>query len=334
MSRFHFDEGMANEVKKSLLELEGFMNDSSDVIGGLIDILKENDSFGVINAIEDICSEIKYEKHIGFMAKSGAETLSQIINSLDNNAKAATNLVNTVLITGTETIQSVIETSKNSSSNITSGNIQQAENPFDRYPTGSYMNDEGKILIPNNSNSIKIIDSETGGKNYVMLAPTEMGLFEHGGYRGYKQTTRDGLGGWFHSDYQCVATAMATTSMYNGIYETPYDRYSSYDYENGENGYAIGCYWSGYGEIGPQEFTDYCVNRLLDGKATTIYAHADYSHDTGHAATVVGYINRGSTNPMYDLIVVDPWTGDSYFLFESYNMTYGKNGYFTYDTAN
>lgn len=324
MSKFYFSSDMANEVKKSLIGLDGFMNDTGNILDELINILRENDSFGIIDIIEDICKEIKYEKHIGLMTKSGAESLTQIINSLDNTAKMAVKFTNISFNAGVTAINNVIENSKKEQ-------IQPEKNILDGYPEGSWINDEGKILIPNNSNSIKVVDSETGGKNYIMLAPTRMGVFERGGYRGYKQTTQNGLGGWFNSDYQCVATAMATTSMYNGIYETPYDRYSSYDYENGIDGCAVGCDWSGYGEIGPQEFTEYCINRLMEGKATTIYAHADYSHDTGHAATVVGYINRGSANPMFDLIIVDPWVGDSYFLFESYNMTHGKNGYFTYD---
>lgn len=334
MSKFYFDKNAANDISSGLTNVKNTIDDVKSLITNAITSIESNDGFNIFEIIEQLRGEIHSLGKLGLYAESGVKTLSEIINLLDDNAKAAANLVNAVFITGKEAIQSVVDSSKNSSDSITSGSIQQEKNPLDGYPAGSWTNDEGQILIPNNSNSIKIIDSETGGKNYIMLAPTEMGLFERGGYRGYKQTTQDGLGGWFHSDYQCVATAMATTSMYNGIHETPYDRYSSYDYENGVNGHAVGCEWNGYGEIGPQEFTDYCVNRLMNGKATTIYAHADYSHDTGHAATVVGYVNRGSENPMYDLIVVDPWTGDSYFLFESYNMTHGKNGNFTYDTKN
>lgn len=342
MSRFYFDTTAASDILRELTGIKNAMDNAKSLMNNVVTSAEANDGFGIFDIIEQLRSEIRNLGKCGLYAESGAKTLSEIINSLDNNAKAVVNVANTFVLAGAEAIQSVIMSSENKTDNNVLGNtqqnkpenIQQEKNPLEGYPAGSWMNDEGQILIPNNSNSIKIVDSETGGKNYVMLAPTGMGVFERGGYRGYKQTTKDGLGGWFHSDYQCVATAMATTSMYNGIYETPYDRYSAYDYENGVNGCAVGCYWSGYGEIGPQEFTDYCVNRLIDGKATTIYAHADYSHDTGHAATVVGYVNRGSANPMYDLIVVDPWTGDSYFLFESYNMTHGKNGYFTFDAAN
>ncbi len=315
MSKFYFSSDMANEVKKSLLELEGFMNDASNIIDGLIDILKENDSFGIIDTIEDICKEIKYEKNIGFMAKSGAESLSQIINSLDNNAKMAVEFTNVIFEKGVNAINNVIMNSSKEETPIVT---------VPNWPDGVSVNEHtyeknGMIYTPIQHWGNEVL-LRTDGAGGIGIFKSDETLYD-----GYPQNqnwwwNNNPDKAWVDPAYECTSAALATSSTINGIGKIP-DDYNNYSGITQIGGY----------KYSSEDVTRFCVDNLKLGYSTVIYynyAGYDGFGANGHAVTVVG----ADPNPtsVYDLWVIDPVDGQS----KSFKQAFGNksnNFYICYE---
>lgn len=308
MSKFYFSSDMANEVKKSLLELEGFMNDTSNIIYGLIDILRENDSFGIINTIEEICKEIKYEKNIGFIAKNGAESLGQITNSLDNTAKMAVEFTKITFETGVTAINKVIENSSKG---------QPTVSPVPQWPDGVITNEytyekNGMIYTPiwHWGNRVALRTDSAGG----------IGIFKEDGslFETYNQYTQQFTHGEWNFQ-ECTSTALAQCSTINGITKqaNDYNVPGAYHWDGTPDGATqIGGYYAS-----SEDITRYCVDNLKRGCATVIYYnYAGYNGfgQNGHAVTVVG-ANANPTS-VYDLNIIDPATGEYVNFWQATNV--------------
>lgn len=329
MSRFHFSSDMANEVKKSLIGLDGLINDTGSILDELINILRENDSFGIIDIIEDICKEIKYEKHIGFMAKSGAESLSQIINSLDNTAKMAVKFTNISFNAGVTAINNVIENSKNNQSSVDKTPIHSDDIITKQYPDGVVTNEytyekDGMIYTPiwHWGNRVALRTDSAGG----------IGIFKEDGslFETYNQNTQQFTHGEWGSQ-ECTSTALAQCSTINGITKqaNDYNLPGAYHWDGTPDGATqIGGY-----QASSEDITRYCVDNLKRGCATVIYYNYEGCSgfgQNGHALTVVG-ANANPTS-VYDLNVIDPATGAYVNFGQAYNVC-SNSMYICYETS-
>ncbi len=329
MSKFYFESGLADELNSKLSSMKDDFQGFVDGINKIKEQLGLNSGFGIDKIIEDIGNEVGKITFIGNTAVSGAEAAKAIKGLLEDHSAEAAGIVDAVITLEKKVLQRTVDV-------ISKDKVNDTRDPLDLtaqgFPSGSWLDpsDNNYVAVPNNNNSIIRIDRETKGEKYNVIQPIAGGMFEKGSYRGYIQTTKGGLNGWFDSDYQCVATAKATTDMYNGINSTPEQWYSTYHYSGYNDGGWAGECWStdwatNYGNVSNDDVLNYCVNQIKQGKATTIYAFSyNYGHNDGHALTVVGYENGGAT--IGDLLAINPYDGNMVKLGAS---NFCGNGYYT-----
>ena len=361
MSKFHFDETVMDNNAAIL----GALNTRIDVYVSELEkngrILAMQKGFSVEGIFEDLLSEKEKLKYCGDRIGEGKNDLTSISQCIKNSAAAAT---------GNNKVTGNTDNSENDPSLGTSDDKEVCP-PDDRYHdddryyeddsshdddryydddlnkeenasndentnSNGWLREDGNYEYSFSANTHIIKDSATNGGNYYKIVPAS-DMF--GGWNGgYVQTRSERSGGreygWFEKDYQCVATAMATTAVYNGgdsSVVTPHAYYSQHDYWIGEKGCAVGCNFGGFN-------LDIIKEKLSQGKASTIYAHtyADeirndegnitgLACNNGHAVTVVGYVNGG--NSVDDLLVIDPWDGREYRLGDCFNVKNPKKGF-------
>ncbi len=353
MSRFHFDENVMENTVSWLKTVNQNIENNLLVLRNAGSDIRKEQGYG-INAIYSKLSA-ENQKLIEFCNILGTgiaetENITEIVNryakSANGTGSSFVDRVNKILSDERTAINSVLHGDKDDDENggvcppnhgtaeVEQNNAASSYNQATDQRTGKsewFTREDGKLEKPINNNTHVIVDAETGGHDYYLLAPA-YDLFGRWN-SGFVQSRRDGDPyGWFQSDYQCVATAQATTSVYNGAdakTSTPHAFYSGSDYWLGYSGEAANCQWSGYGKLSVEEFMSYIKGNLGNGKATTIYAHKNNNYETGHAVTVVGYTNGG--NAIDDLLVVDPWSGHTYRLGDFLNGNNGYNGYYSID---
>lgn len=335
MNTFYFESGLADSLDQKLSNMKETLDSISEGVKKVREELGINTGFGIEQIIEDVGSTIGSITFIGNSAVAGAQAIKAIKGSLEDHSAEAAGIVSMVENIGNKVVQKTAEVLNRDNTSATSGSIENKA-PVDLtaqgFPSGSWLDpsDSNFVAVPNNSNSIVRVDRETKGANYNVIQPIAGGMFEKGSYRGFIQTTKNGLNGWFDSDYQCVATAKATTDKYNGINSTPEQWYSTYHYNGYNDGGWAGECWStdwatNYGTISNNDVLNYCVDQIKQGKATTIYAFSyNYGHNDGHALTVVGYEN-GGTN-IGDLLAINPYDGNMIKLGAS---NFIGSGYYT-----
>lgn len=335
MSRFYFNTSTISGIAASLESVKDNLESNKEKINTVSDILFINEGFNIKNIVDSLRKQGTDIDLIKTQLSDGQNVIREITGLTDSYANAAYTAMDKLSGTTAGAINNVTniiqDLAKNTGKGSVSDTAPSTEDVLSKYPEGSWIQGD-KVYIPNNSNTFKIVDQETGGKKYTVLIPVTENFFEKGSYHGYIQIAKNG--GWFQSDYQCVATAFATTDKYNGLDTTPYNRYSHGDYSGGYAGWGTGANWSPYGGMDAQQFLDYCTSRLDNGLATTIYSHHDFSHDSGHALTVVGYVPTSSEPSMYDLIVVDPWNGGKFRLGDTSYVNHNNNKYNGYFTVN
>lgn len=335
MSRFHFDEAVMSEVAAALSSASGETSVNHTLLLSKLPQVFFQSGFGIENSLSNIQDVMKSDSKLLEKIRSGAETLVKIKDTVSRYDKAAISsdidsAINYETEGGVCAPKQDFLNNKVNSDDFSDNNVK---NNNDIVSNG-WIREDGYFEYSFSENLHVIRDNETNGEKEYKLVPA-IDLFGgwHGGY--VQSRAKGDSAGWFQSDYQCVATAMATTAVYNGgdpKVVTPHSYYSESDYWLGYNGCAVGCNWTQYGELNEEQFLSIIKNKLISGKASTIYAHKDETHNTGHALTVIGYMNSG--NSIYDLIVVDPWSGRECRLGDTITFNKGYNGWFTLDKSN
>lgn len=356
MSRFHFDEAVMSATASELSNAAQNIASCSVQVQTAVSSIASASGFSIGDIVSDINFEVTKLTRCSDALLEGEKSIRKIIDAVKNYERKAVSFKTADKSGNYEfeggvcapksddsKVSSVLSNSDNSNyeNNIGVGSAESntvpdnQDNSPENQTVGQtgWIRDDGRYEYAISSNTHVIRDTETGGDiNYEIVPAVDLFGDWNGGF---VQTRSSGNpNGWFASTYQCVATAKATTAVYNGgdpNVVTPHAYYSESDYWKGEKGCAVGCSWSKYGDMSAEQFLSTIKGKLYDGKASTIYAHKDESHNTGHAVTVVGYVNGG--NSIYDLVVIDPWSGKKYRLGDCYNTSAQKgfNGYFTLD---
>lgn len=357
MSKFHFDETVMDNNAAIL----GALNTRIDVYVSELEknsmILTMQKGFSVEGIFEDLSAEKEKLKYCGDRIGEGKNVLTSISQCIKNSAAAATGNNKVTGNTDNSENDPSLETSddkevcppddsshdddryyeddsSHDDDRYDDDDLNKDENASNDENTNSngWLREDGNYEYSFSANTHIIKDSATNGGNYYKIVPAS-DMF--GGWNGgYVQTRSVSEYGWFESRKQCLATAMATTAVYNGAdnsVATPHAFYSSNDSWRGEDGGAVGCNFGGF-------YLEIVKEKLSQGKASTIYAHtyADeirndegniigLACNNGHAVTVVGYVNGG--NSVDDLLVIDPWDGREYRLGDCFNVKNPKKGF-------
>lgn len=315
MSKFYFDKNAANDISSGLTNVKNTIDDVKSLITNAVTSIESNDGFNIFEIIEQLRGEIHSLGKLGLYAESGAKTLSEIINLLDNNAKMAVEFTNVIFETGVTAINNVIERSGKEETPIVT---------VPKWPEGVVVNEhtyekDGMIYTPMQhwGNEVLVRTDGAGG----------IGIFKSDGtlYDGYSQNQS----WWWNNNadkatvdpaYECTSAALATSSTINGIGKIP-DDYNNYGGITQIGGY----------KYSSEDITRFCVDNLKLGYSTVIYynyAGYDGFGANGHAVTVVG----ADPNPtsVYDLWVIDPVDGQS----KSFKQAFGDksdNFYICYE---
>lgn len=314
MSKFHFSVDTANEAKRSLSGLEEFMQDCENTANNLIYNLMQLEGFGIPEAIEKMRKEIKCIAGIGCMAKSGSESLSDIINSLDNTAKAAVKLTQITFETGVSAINKVIKDKTPE---------QQPSDTTDKMPDEIVKSEYSYEKIWHWSNRVAVRTDSAGG----------IGIFKEDGslFETYNQNTQYFSHGEWNSQ-ECTSTALAQCSTINGLTRQANDYNLPGAYH--DDGTPDGATQIGGISASSADITRFCVDNLNRGLATVIYYNYAGGEQVfgrnGHAVTVVGA--NGNPKSVYDLNIIDPATGE----YVNFGQAFGacaNSMYICYETS-